>query len=165
MSDDAETTTTETPSGAPKFKPPSESGGDFWPAVEGMYRGTLTGFTNGPVFDRVNKETGEKTPDPTVRWMWTLTQLDGSPVTYVPEQGDNAGKTIPAQGEALSSLLTSERSKGGKWFKVHLGRDLILGEDPEAMMKAAIGAEVILIYGPNQNGKTAVVQVMPYTKE
>ena len=164
MSDEATTTDAPAASG-PMFKPPSESGGDFWPAQEGMYRGILTGFAVGPVFDRINKDTGEKTPDPTVRWMWDLTQLDGSPVTYVPDQGDNAGKTINAKGEALSSLLTSEKSKGGKWFKVHLGRDLILGENPEGMMKEAVGAEVILIYAPNTKGKIAVMQVMPYNKE
>ncbi len=144
------------------FNKPKEGGdGDFWPKQNGTYVGICTGFEEGP---EVSARTKDQ-PDATitlVRWTFKLFDMVGNPVTYVPEAGENAGQTIEVETDGLSTPTITRRSKSGGWFMALLDRDIDFDEaDEEELMAECIGKKAMVVFGPNDSGKTVLTQVNP----
>lgn len=122
MSDEQQT------SGADLFNAPSAGGGGaFWqPEKPGTYLVKFTGVSAGPVFERevTDKATGEthKEPNPQVRWAFEVYRLSNRKrVTFVPEDGAEAGQTLEATSDALTSKTFSARSNAGKFIEALCG--------------------------------------------
>ncbi len=89
-----------------------------------------------------------------VKWNWKLFGMDGT--TEVMDEGDQAVV------DALSSAKVGPRTKTRKWLGAHLGREIVAGEDPDALQAQLPGKRVMLIYGPNEDGDCRLLQVLPF---
>jgi hypothetical protein len=129
-------------------------GGDYWPGREGTFVGKLTGFSEGPSFERDGKV------DRTIRWMFDIYKLDGSRVQYTPEEGENAGRSLDAEKDGLSSPTISQKSKAGQWFTALLQRDIDFArEKAPDLMQEATGKRGLLVMSKNDKGRIIIKAV------
>ena len=55
------------------------------------------------------------------------------------------------------------RAKARRWLEAHLQRALEEGEDPALFEGDVIGTRVMGMFGPNEAGKTTLLQVTEFT--
>jgi len=80
--------------------------------------------------------------------------MKGGPVEY---------EGRPAETDALSSQKMGPRAKARRWLEAHLQRELEEGEDPVRFQAEVVGTRVMGMFGPNEAGKTTLLQVTPFT--
>jgi len=91
---------------------------------------------------------------PTIKWKWNVYDLEGQPVQF---EGHSA------ETDALSSQKMGPRAKARKWTEMHLKRALDDGEDPASIERELVGTRVMGMFGPNEAGKTTLLQVTQFT--
>ena len=92
--------------------PSTGTGGSKYENIaDGLYRGTLVRFEEGPTFydtKAISDEYPQGKPQPKVRWVWKIASVDG--------------KDLGEEISELTSKATGERSTAAKFFTAHLGR-------------------------------------------
>ena len=132
------------------------TGTSFFRPSPGQYVGKFKYTEEGPPSQY---QDAEGNPKKQVRWVWSLRNMDGSPVL------DPDGE--PADGDGLTSLATGPASKAAEWFKAH-GHELEPGEDMDEAEAEIVDVEVMLMYADtgdkDSNGRSLgrLKMVMPY---
>lgn len=94
------------------FKSSGNGGGGKYESIkDGLYKGTLLRFEEGPTFydtKQITEQYPQGTPQPKVRWTWDLSAADGT--------------ALNTEISELTSDATGERSTAAKFFSAHLGR-------------------------------------------
>jgi len=145
-------------------------GGDFFKPANGRYIGIFKGVANGPVQNRPAEDGKPARTTGTIRWLFDIYNLDGTPVL------DPSTGTGPASVDGLSSdsvgIGRGVPAKGRLWLRSLLAaKDLQFmepgnGEDVNRMVQAAIGAQAVLTFGNNTKGIGGTlkeIEAMPAT--
>ena len=127
----------------PLFNTPTNQD-SFYTPDPGTYILELTAVEEGP----------ELQYGPTIKWRWNVHDMQGGPVVY---------EGRPAETDALSSQKMGPRAKARRWLEAHLQRALEEGEDPALFEGDVIGTRVMGMFGPNEAGKTTLLQVTEFT--
>lgn len=91
-------------------------------------------------FEATDQATGEVKPF----WRWVFQDIDDD--------------TTAGEVDTITSRHYRARSNGLKLFTGLLGRAPGPGDDPEKLY----GTTVNVVYGPNQNGRLTITDVLPY---
>jgi len=145
-------------------------GGDFFKPANGRYIGIFKGVANGPVQNRPAEDGKPARTTGTIRWLFDIYNLDGTPVL------DPSTGTGPASVDGLSSdsvgIGRGVPAKGRLWLRSLLAaKDLQFmepgnGDDVNRMVQAAIGAQAVLTFGNNGKGIGGTlkeIEAMPAT--
>lgn len=139
-------------------------GGDFFKPANGRYIGVFKGTANG--MPQTRTENGKTKTTNTIRWLFDLYNMDGTPVLD-PKNGGLAsvdglssdsvgiGRGVPAKGRLW--LIALLNAKGLQFSEPSNG------DDVNRMVDAAVGATVQLVFGRSQSGKDGTLtEVEPY---
>lgn len=144
----------------------SSAGGSYYEPQPGMLKGTFIGYEDGPELAFKEKDGTEKLTK-NMRWKWRLTNMDDTPVMYVGKNQDGTpGTDAPEQAivDALSTEATGPKAKARKWAEAHLNRKIegaVTGAQFAGIMDECVDKTVYLVFGPNQNNKISVANIIP----
>lgn len=92
-----------------------------------------------------------------IKWVFHL----ANPLTDPPTPLYQADGTLYELWQTTSTKVTP-RSKARPWLETLLGRPIVDGQDTgEALAAAVVGKKAQALIGPNANGYSAILQMMP----
>src|SRR5690349_6373849 len=124
--------------------------------------GSYTSVEDGAYVLRLMKleDTADNGYGPGNKWVWHV-YYEASRELIKDEDGE------PYEFFQFSSAKMGPKSKAGKWFTALLGRDLEKGEDPQAIVNAAMGKYMkALIGNVEEDGitRTKILNCQPMPK-
>ena len=145
--------TTDTAPAGLFYKPGNGSGGSKYESIkDGLYKGTLLRFEEGPTFydtKKITEEHPQGEPQPKIRWVWSVSSVDGTPLNE--------------EISELTSKATGERSFAARFLSAHLGRVFDnKQEDVDAAVAESIGKTVLMSISTKPSGYRKI-DVFPAT--
>lgn len=142
---------TQTADMAALFNGPGNTGGNKYENIkDGLYKGKLLRFEEGPTFydtKKITPQHPEGEPQPKIRWVWELMNVDGTPLNE--------------EISELTSTATGDRSFAAAFFSAHMGKtfDNRVTSREEAVAES-LGKTVLLSVSTKPSGyrKVAVFE-------